>query len=58
MFPNWATYQPPSYNTKANRLYHQLLQSNFLNDHLYNPSNSNNSPAAIKFVPNNNLTKY
>lgn len=44
------TYQSASYNPKTNRLYHQLLQSNYLNDHIYNSVENGSSPATIKFV--------
>ncbi len=45
-FPHSPTYQSPSHPSKTSRLYQQLLQNNYLNDHIYHP----NTPATIKFA--------
>ncbi len=57
-FPHSPTYQSQPYHSKNNRLYHQLLQSNYLSDHIYNPSTNTSSPAAIKFIAPPLLPKY
>jgi hypothetical protein len=49
IYQNSPTYQSSSYNTKTNRLYQQLLQNNYLSDHIYNPAENGTSPATIKF---------
>jgi len=55
------SHSPPlpssSYNTKINRLYQQLLQSNYLNDHIYNTAENESTPATIKFVSPPSLSK-
>jgi len=49
--------QPASYNTKINRLYQQILQSNYLSDHIYNAAENESTPATIKFVSPPTLPK-
>ena len=56
--PHSPSYQSSGYNSKNTRLYHQLLQSNYLSDHIYNPSANSCPPAAIRFVPPPLLPKY
>lgn len=52
---NSPTYQstPPN---KGNRLYQQLLNNNYLHDHLYSPSHD--QPASIKFTNPSSLPHY
>jgi hypothetical protein len=61
MNQNQYLHSPPlqsaSYNTKINRLYQQLLQSNYLGDHIYNNVENESTPAIIKFISPPTLPK-
>ena len=58
MFAQSPTYQSASHSSKNNRLHNQLLQSNYLSDHIYNSSTNASSSAAIKFVAPLTLPQY
>jgi len=52
---NSASYQSTA-PSKSNRLYQQLLNNNYLHDHLYSPSHD--QPASIKFTNPPSLPHY